>query len=167
MSIRGESRTTLDVDLVVAVTGDADLEMLVADLRQAGYRPFTALEQMIHGRLATVRLASPAHVVVDLLAASCGIEQEIVGSASMVDIEGVGVVPVAGAEDLLAMKILSAAPRRQRDWDDARGLLEVNPDLDRTLVRERLALITSRGYARKEDLLAKLDKLLDELKVDP
>ena len=167
VSIRGDSRTTQDVDLVVAVTGDADLEALVADLRQAGYRPFTALEQMIHDRLATVRLESPAQVVVDLLAASCGIEQEIVAAASPVEIEGVGPIPVARAEDLLAMKILSAAPRRQRDWDDARGLVEINPDLDLVLVRERLRLITTRGYARKQDLLAKLDKLLDEIQSMP
>lgn len=63
--------------------------------------------------------------------------------------------------------ILSAAPRRARDWDDALGLLEVNPELDVALVRARLSLIAARGYARGQDLLAKLDKLLGEIQSTP
>ena len=47
--------------------------------------------------------------------------------------------------DKLAMKLLTAREGRARDWDDALGLLHVNPRLDLALVSQRLALIASRG----------------------
>ena len=84
-------------------------------------RRATIVEQEVLERLGTVRLASPTGFVVDLLAASCGIEPEIVEAATKVDFKGVGSIPVAKAEDLLAMKLLSAPPGRERDWNDARG----------------------------------------------
>jgi hypothetical protein len=120
------------------------------------------VEQEERGRLATVRLSSPLGFIVDLLAASTGIESEVIASATLVDFEGVGPIPVASAEDLLAMKLLSARVGRARDWDDARGLLETNPELDLALVRTRLKLILTRGFSRKEDLLTKLERLLSE-----
>jgi len=141
ISVRGEVRATRDVDLAVAVADDSELEKLVADLAKAGYRPVATVEQEARRRLAVVRLESPAGFRVDLLAASCGIEPEI-------------------AEDLLAMKLLAARTGRARDWDDALGLLQVNPRLDLALVRQRIAQIAARGFARNEDLPSKLDTLL-------
>ena len=160
ISVRGEVRATRDVDLAVAIPNDSELETLVADLTQAGYRPVATVEQEVRGRLAVVRLESPLGFRVDLLAASCGIESEIVAAATPVQFEGAGAVPVAIAEDLLAMKLLAAREGRARDWDDALGLLQVNPRLDLALVRQRLGLIAARGFARNEDLPAKLDELL-------
>lgn len=55
-------------------------------------------------------------------------------SATPVQFEGAGAVPVAIAEDLLAMKVLAAREGRARDWDDALGLLQINPGLDLALV---------------------------------
>jgi hypothetical protein len=43
------------------------------------------------------------------------------------------------------------------------GLLETNPALDLAHVRARLRLITERGFARKQDLAAKLQALIDEI----
>ena len=135
VSVRGEVRTTRDVDLAVAVQDDRELEALVAELRSAGYGARVAVEQEEQGRLATVRLGSPLGFMVDLLAASSGIEPEVVAAATMVDFEGAGPIPVATTEDLLAMKLLSARAGRARDWDDARGLLEADPALE-TLLAE-------------------------------
>ncbi len=68
-------------------------------------------------------------------------------------------LPVAQADDLLAMKVLSMREARLQDRMDALNLLAIAPiDLER--VRERLRLITSRGYHRDQDLLAKLDALV-------
>jgi len=160
ISVRGEVRATRDVDLAVAVADDSELEKLVADLAKAGYRPVATVEQEARRRLAVVRLESPTGFRVDLLAASCGIEPEIVAAATPVQFEGAGAVPVAIAEDLLAMKLLAARTGRARDWDDALGLLQVNPRLDLALVRQRSAQIAARGFARNEDLPSKLDTLL-------
>jgi hypothetical protein len=167
VSVRGEVRSTRDVDLAVAVANDAEAEALVASLAGSGYRVFALLEQEARGRIATVRLTSPLGVLVDLMIASCGIEPEIVASATSTEFKGIGAIPVARAEDLLAMKVLSAREGRARDWDDARGLLKENPKLDLALVRARLSLITTRGFARKENLSAKLEKLLAELRTAP
>jgi predicted nucleotidyltransferase len=71
ISVRGEVRATRDVDLAVAIPNDSELETLVADLAQAGYRPVATVEQEARGRLAVVRLESPVGFRVDLLAASC------------------------------------------------------------------------------------------------
>ena len=44
-SLRGEPRTTRDVDLAVAVDDDADAEALVRDLAARGYQVTAILEQ--------------------------------------------------------------------------------------------------------------------------
>ncbi|MFL5429416.1 MAG: nucleotidyl transferase AbiEii/AbiGii toxin family protein [Myxococcales bacterium] len=163
VSVRGEVRTTRDVDLAVAVENDEELEALVADLGGSGYRVLATVEHEELDRLATVRLASPVGFMVDLLAASCGIEPEIVGAATTVQFESVGAIPVATSEDLLAMKVLAAHDGRPQDWNDARALMETNPGLDLPVVRSRLRLITERGFARKQDLAAKLQALIDEV----
>jgi hypothetical protein len=137
VSFRAEVRFTRDVDVAVGVTGDADLEALVFGLRASGYLPIATVEHTQQQRLATARLQSPLGFVVDLLAASCGIEQEVVERATVVDLPGVGQLPIARSEELLAMKVLSMSDRRLQDRIDARN--------------------------REEDLHAKLASLLAEV----
>jgi beta-glucosidase-like glycosyl hydrolase len=72
----------------------------------------------------------------------------------------VGGLAVAGAEELLAMKILSMTATRLQDRIDAQRLLQFTPVLDLERVREHLARISERGYARDQDLTAKLAVLL-------
>jgi predicted nucleotidyltransferase len=129
VSIRSEVRFTRDVDLAVTVASDAAMEALVLDLAAAGYRPIATVEHDRHKRLAAARLESPGAIVVDLLAASCGVEDQVVARATPVVIEGVGEIPVARAEELLAMKVLSMSDRRLQDRIDASNLLLANPSL--------------------------------------
>lgn len=74
VSARAEPRFTRDVDLAVAVGGDAETEALVRELRNRGYEPLEIVEQEATGRLATVRFQPPGGeehgVVLDLLFAS-------------------------------------------------------------------------------------------------
>ena len=135
VSIRGEVRFTRDVDLVVCVASDADTENLARELGAKKYAVVALVEHDAAKRLATVRLRSPSGVTVDLLTASSGIEEEIVSRATAVAIEGVGSVPVAQVEELLAMKVLSMEERRPQDRMDALKLLEINPDADLARVR--------------------------------
>jgi hypothetical protein len=117
------------------------------------------VEQDERHRIAITRLRDASGVVVDLLSASTGIEREIVDGASVFPDGFAAGVPVASSADLLAMKVLSLRPARLQDRIDAQNLLAIGkPDL--ALVQERLALITQRGYARDQDLGAKLDALL-------
>ncbi len=160
VSIRGEVRFTRDVDLAVHVGSDAEVEQLVRDLTAAGYSPLALVEQDDKGRLATVRLRSPSSVVVDLLTASSGIEEEVAERATEVVIEGAGPVPVARAEELLALKVLSMTEKRPQDRLDAEALVAMNPGLDVGAVRALLAQIDARGFHRGQDLGAKLDALL-------
>lgn len=162
VSIRGEVRFTRDVDVAVDVGDSSAVESLVRDLRARRYEVVALVEQDEAQRVATVRLRSPSGVVVDLLTASSGIEPEIVARASTVEVEGVGAVPVAQAEELLSMKVLSMDDRRLQDRIDASTLLSVNEAMDLHRVRENLRLITSRGYHREQDLLAKLEALLTD-----
>jgi len=163
VSIRGEVRFTRDVDLVVAVPSDENMERLVRELSSRGYEIAALVEHEERRRLSTVRLrALPSGVHVDLLAASSGIEAEIVEAATWVQIESVGAIPVALAEDLLALKVLSVSERRPQDRLDAHGLVLSNPALDVARTRRQLELIQIRGFHRDQDLLAKLAALLAE-----
>src|SRR5271166_5346191 len=88
VSIRGEVRFTRDVDIAVRVDDDTDTEKLARDLGARKYLVIALVEHDAAKRLATVRLRSPSGVTVDLLAASSGIEAEIVARATAVVIEG-------------------------------------------------------------------------------
>ncbi len=160
VSLRGEVRFTRDIDLAVQCPTDRDTERLAADLAASGYEIAALVEHDVRERLSTVRLRSRSKIYVDLLAASSGIEAEIIASSTHVDLPHVGPLLVASATDLLATKVLAMSDARPQDRIDARGLLLTNPSLDVEAVRARLALIRQRGFDRDEDLDAKLDAVL-------
>ena len=166
VSIRGEVRFTRAVDLATVVATDGATESLVHELGASSYLLIAVVEHAAKNRLATARLESPNGVVIDLLAASCGVESEVVAHATLVTLENIGEIPVARAEDLLAMKVLSMSERRLQDHLDAVSLLLTNPALDLNAVRALLRDITQRGYHRDQDLLAKLDVILAEVRAD-
>lgn len=165
VSLRAEVRFTRDVDVAVKAPDDDDVQRLVLELRAKRYHVLALVEHDEAKRLATVRLRGPSGITVDLLTASSGIEGEIVDRATPVVVEGIGPVPVAQAEELLAMKVLSMDARRLQDRIDAIRLLEVNPGLDVQRVREDLRLIETRGFGRRQDLAAKLDDVLASVRL--
>jgi len=160
VSVRAEVRFTRDVDLAVAVDDDAEAESLVYALKGRGYTTIASVEHEARSRLATIRLRSLEGVKVDLLFASSGIEHETVERATTLDVPAVGAVPIARAEELLALKVLSMTEERLQDRIDARNIVRINTELDLDCVRDNLRLIEERGYARGQDLNAKLAGLL-------
>ncbi len=162
VSIRSEIRFTRDVDLAVIVADDADSEALIYDLKQASYIPVISIENETHGRLATIRLQSPNGVIVDLLFASSGIETEVVTRSTIVQMKRRVELPVANAEELIAMKVLSMSKHRLQDRADVQRLIQYSSNLDIARIQDNLALIESRGYNRDEDLQAKFDDLYAE-----
>jgi predicted nucleotidyltransferase len=139
VSLRAEVRFTRDVDLVIAVSNDEDFERLVYELRNVGYTAVTLVEHEERRRLSTVRLASPSGIVVDLIGASSGIEEEIVERATPTAFGDLENIKVARAEELLAMKILSMTDRRLQDRIDAMNLLAMSEALNMEAVLEAAA----------------------------
>src|SRR3990172_9454037 len=86
VSVHTEPRFTRDIDLAVAVTSDSESERIIHELQNRGYLIQAVVEHEQTHRLATVRLQlssePPEGVIVDLLFASSGIEEEIVSEAS-------------------------------------------------------------------------------------
>jgi hypothetical protein len=164
VSLRAEVRFTRDVDLAIVASDDAEVERLVYDLRSDGYVALVLVEHEARNRLSTVRLASPSGIVVDLLVASSGIEAEVVQRATPFVFDEAGEILVARAEELLAMKTLSMTERRPQDRIDAANLVLFSEGLDLAAVRDNLDRITERGFHRGQDLRAKLDSLLSEVR---
>ncbi len=119
VSTYAEPRTTRDLDVVVAVSGDSEAEQLVWSLLQQGYSVVAAVEHTARGRLATMRLQPPMKgaAIVDLLFASSGIEAEIAAAAVHLEILPGLSAPVAAIGHLIAMKVLARDDRRRpQDW---------------------------------------------------
>ena len=161
VSLRGYVRFTRDIDFALAVTSDRDVEAAVRAARDRGYEVLAIVEQEETGRIATVRLGSPLGVTVDLLTASSGIEPEIVARSAVLVWDEALTLPVARAEELVALKVLAMTDRRPRDRGDALALLEAGVSLPE--VEADLRLIEARGYHRNQDLLGKLAELLRAL----
>ena len=164
VSARAEPRFTRDIDLALAVVDDADAEALVHALVARGYRILASLEQESVGRLATVRLEAPGEgpegVVVDLLFASSGIEPELVQAADVLEVFPSLTIRVARAGHLLALKLLSTAPRRPQDAVDIAALLRRAEAADLEEARALCELVVRRGYGRGRDLVALLEEEL-------
>lgn len=158
-----EARFTRDIDLAVAVADDRAAESLVRDLRARSYRlhPHPQFEQEATDRLATIRLIPPGGdvdgVIVDLLFASSGIEPEIVAQAVRTEVLPGLTLPVITKVNLLAVKILAGRPK---DLQDASALLDHLEPSALPDVRRALDLIERRGFHRKKDLQAELDRVL-------
>ena len=164
VSARAEPRFTRDIDMAVAVGGDADSEELVRSPLSDRYTPLASVEQDETGRLATMRLACPSDgddgVVVDLLFASSGIEPEIVAAAVTVEIVPGLSMPIATTGHLIALKLLARDDQtRPQDRADLRALRSAATAADLAVAREAVGLITERGFNRGRDLSAALDAL--------
>jgi len=172
VSARSRPRTTQDVDVAIAVSGDPEAEGLVVTLRAFGYEVRSIVEQTARGRLATARLVPPPDVadpttgvegeetLVDLLFASSGIEPEVVEAADRLAVlPGFG-VPVATTGHLLALKVLSEQENRPQDRMDAIALIQSADLRDLQEAREAIELIIRRGFDRGKDLRAALAGVL-------
>lgn len=153
VSARTEPRMTRDIDVAVTVSDDRSAEGFVWGLSKVGYVPTAAVEQTETERLATIRLQPPmpysGGVIVDLLFASSGIEAELVGRASRLEIIDGLDLPVAGVGDLIALKVLSRDDEtRPQDAMDLRALCKEATAGDLRVARDALALIMERGFNR-------------------
>jgi len=165
VSARAEPRTTRDVDVAVAVADDAEAERILFRLQAHGLAVVSVVEQTARKRLATARLrpggGTPHGVLLDLLFASSGIEEEIVASAEEIEILAGLTVPVALTGHLVALKALARNDRdRPQDLDDIRALLRGATRIDVEDARGAVRWIEERGYSRGRRLAEELEELL-------
>ena len=127
VSARAEPRTTRDVDVAVGVVDDAEAERILFRLQGHGLVVVSVVEQTARKRLATARLRpadeAPHGLLLDLLFASSGIEEEIVASADEIEVLPGLTIPIARTGHLVALKALARNDRdRPQDLDDIRAL---------------------------------------------
>jgi Nucleotidyl transferase AbiEii toxin, Type IV TA system len=161
ISVRSVPRFTKDLDFAVAVADDSGAEDVVHRLRGRGYQPVEVLEQTYTERLSGVRLErGGSDVVVDLLFASSGIENEVVASATRLQVLPRLSAPVATTGHLIALKILAG---RNQDLTDLGALIPAASAGDLDTAREAVRLIQARGFNREQDVASDLDKLISDL----
>lgn len=135
--IHGARRLTADVDVTVRLPGH-DAEQLVAALRRNGCSPRVDDPEFLARTRVLPMVHDPTGVPVDLVIAGPGLEDLFLARA---ELRAVGdfQIPVARAEDVVAMKVLAGRPK---DLDDVRDvLLAQGVRLDVELIRETLRLI--------------------------
>lgn len=154
-------RFTQDADLTIAVQTDQEAERIAGCLLSAGYRVSTELDHQPTGRLAVLRLISPAGPanrseeelpLLDLMFHSIGIEHETVSQAQRIEIVSGVTLPTAQIPHLIAMKVLSESDRRPMDRIDLQNLVAVATQDELDAVPPLLELITQRGFAGDKDL---------------
>ena len=169
--LRVEARSTRDLDIVLAVTGDRQIDDAVRGLRMRGYKDHPTKPMLFRkdGRLFGVRLVSPpldadddTLAIVDVLTGCSGIEREVVEAAEIREALPKFFIPVARPGHLVALKVLAGRPQ---DLEDVRVLLRGMGDVDLRLARESLVLIERRGFLEDStrSLQAELGRLLDQL----
>jgi hypothetical protein len=164
VSARAEPRFTRDVDMAVAVGGDAQAEHFVRSLIGDGYAVISSLEHD-SGRLATVRITRDfdgVDVVVDFLFGSSGIEPEVAQAAETLEVAPGLRLPFAVAGHLIALKLLARDDEtRPQDLADLRALLSAAGPQDLALAATAVDLIHKRGFNRGRDLPTALQALID------
>lgn len=161
VSSRTVPRFTKDLDFVVAVTSDDEAEDMVHRLRPRDYNPLEVLEQDYVERRSGVRLVRKgSDVIVDLLFASSGIENEVVASAERLEVLPRLTAPVATTAHLIALKVLAGG---SQDLTDLGYLIPAASPADLDAAREAVKLIQARGFDRGQDIAADLEKLVEDM----
>jgi hypothetical protein len=99
-------------------------------------------------------------VVVDLLFASSGIENEVVASADHLEVLPRLTVPVATTSYLIALKVLAG---RSQDLTDLGYLIPAASSSELDAARAAVRLIQARGFNREQDIVADLEGLVTEM----
>lgn len=116
-----------------------------------------APEQFVARTMVLPCVDDATGIRIDIIFSRSEYEQQALGRAVTIQVGSTG-VRFASAEDLLVHKIIAGRPR---DIEDARSIMLRNPQLDMAYARRWLGLL---GTAIDEDLLARLEVLLSDLK---
>lgn len=168
--LRAESRSTRDLDIVLATLGDREADDAVRGLRFRGYRDHPTQPMLLrkNGEIFGIRLVSPLldnddeeqETIVDVLLGCSGVEAEIIAAAELLEVLPNIFIPVARRAHLIALKVLAARPQ---DLEDVRDLLRESDVAEIQTARQTLQLIEERGFNEGKELLIELGRLMDSL----
>lgn len=164
-SVYAEPRTTKDIDIVVAISTEDEFADLRAFLLNRGYTNPQLLLHTMPTRRMGWRLyltgSRQQRVPVDLLSQACGIEQEIVTQAHVVELLPGVLFRVASLAHIIAMKLLSQNDTdRIQDRADLVGLVSVASPEDIEAAQQSVTLITERGFNSGKELVEELKMFL-------
>lgn len=113
-SLRGEPRTTADVDLVLAIDVEQALGLLDR-LESTNFEPlFSDMSAVVQQAFLMPLRHTQTGIKVDLAIGLSGFERQTIERADVMMLAGCQ-VPVATAEDLIIMKSLAGRPRDEQD----------------------------------------------------
>lgn len=119
VSLRGQPRMTVDVDLVILADVEQALQ-LVRELSSTPFEPlFGGVEDVVSSSFILPLRHRTTGIRVDLAIGMSGFERQAVGRATPITIGAIR-VPVVSLEDLLVMKAIAGRPQ---DDQDIRGLI--------------------------------------------
>jgi predicted nucleotidyltransferase len=157
VSLRGQPRTTADVDLVIAANVPRVLQLL-GQLSRSPFRPlFDDVEEVVQRALILPLRHAKTGIKVDVAIGLSGFERQAIERAESITVGG-GVVCVATAEDLILMKLLAGRPQ---DMEDVRGIVaarQQNLDWDYCL-----GVAAELQEAVEQDLVKRVHELRDDL----
>ncbi len=163
-SVYAEPRTTKDIDVVVSVPNEQQADNLKDLLLTKGYTNPQLLMHTTPTRRMGWRVFIPpsreASIPLDILVTACGIEKNIVASATTIEILPGLSLPVATLGHLIAMKVLSQNSfDRLQDRVDLLALLRNATEQDRIVVERSLKEIVDRGFASGRNLVEELHEI--------
>lgn len=155
-ALHGAARLTIDVDVTVAL-GTTPLEVLVAALEALGVARRSVDDEFVRDTGVLPVVHSESGIPIDIVLAGPGLEEDFIERAVGRRIRGV-TIPVASAEDIVAMKVLAG---RAKDRDDVMAILRAAASSFRPeLVRRTLALLEQALDRR--DLLPAFEQAASE-----
>ena len=168
---RAEPRFTRDIDLTLLAESESIAKDITAALIRCGYIAEMEIAHRQTGALATFRMRYRRALAgipvdespfIDLLFSHCGIEKEIIESATITTPFPGLPIPTATIPHLIAMKVLSESDRRLQDRIDVQQLLLAASEAELAQVPALLDLIKQRGFAGDKDLHAVYQRFLEQ-----
>jgi len=160
VAAHAEARSTLDVDVAVAVTGPDEAKATVSWLLARNYRLCGSFDSAMTS--LEVPAAPLAGLRLDLLFALAGIEVEVAtGAERTIVVPGLE-LPVARLGDLIALKLLAARePEREHDRRDLRALVNRASSKDLSRARWSIDLLIARSMVPTGELERALEQLMN------
>jgi predicted nucleotidyltransferase len=168
---RGRTRQTVDIDIAVSILPGDQVSSSEELINKLVLREYGINNIYKDGNsLVMARLFSSKEdfqlVEVDILFELCGIEDEVVESAEMIEIWPSIFAPIATMPALLAMKArCQELPERIQDKADlVNQLIPFAKEADINEARRLIKLIEDRGFNEGRNLLLQFDELVNSIK---